>query len=249
MKNLFLKFMLYILVFCFAMAVTVQAAQRMSARAVQTPKTAQYIPVKPEFKNLTLKPMTVDSVVDELAGIVVLCSTATPNTARSLPQSSQKMLSAVIQLLHAGKEKEAKQVWQRLIKGLKSTTAPVNVNDLIYWVGHEAYLENASDLSYYAGKVKYYNALKTLIRNTLASNDKLQKSCRSSKRCSSTTLADLQKEIKRLERDLQQVRSHLQAALSTLTNNIQNESRRYQTISNALTTMHQVASNSIRNMK
>ena len=60
------------------MASTVQAAQKMSSPAVLTPKAAQFVPVKPEFKNLTLEPMTVDSVVDELAGIVVLC--AVPNS-------------------------------------------------------------------------------------------------------------------------------------------------------------------------
>ena len=128
MKNFSFKSLLFFLVLCFAMAATVQAAQRMSARAVQTPKITRYISVKPEFKNLTIAPMTVDSVVDELQGIVVLCSTATPNAARSLPQSSQKMLSSMVMLLKAGKIK----LWQRLITNLKSTTEPISINELIY---------------------------------------------------------------------------------------------------------------------
>jgi hypothetical protein len=191
MKNFSLKSILFFLVFCFAMAATVQAAQRMSARAVQTPKTAQYIPVKPEFKNLTLEPMTVDSVVDELAGIVVLCSIATPNAARSLPQSSQKMLSAMIKLLKAGKTDEAIKLWQRLITNLRSTTKPVSINELIYWVANQAFLENETELRYYASKVKFYNEQKSIIHKALASNRKLLKSCQSAKHCSSATLADM----------------------------------------------------------
>ena len=52
------------------------------------------------------------------------------------------MLSSVIQLLKKGNKAAANQVWRRLIISLKNTTTPININDLIYWVGHEAFLKN-----------------------------------------------------------------------------------------------------------
>ena len=249
MKSFFFKLLLVLLALNFVAPATIQAAQRMSSRTIQTPKAAQYIPVKPEFKNLTLEPMTVDSVVDELAGIVVLCSTATPNTARSLPQSSQKMLSSVIQLQKAGKKEEAIQVWQRLIKGLKKTTTPVNVNELIYWIGQQTYLRSSEDLRFYASKVKFHNEQKKIIRNALNNNRRLLKSCRSAKRCSSATLGDMQKETKSLESSLQKARNQQQAALQSLEMEISGKSRGITNISRFGHSLHDNAKSIIQNLR
>jgi hypothetical protein len=49
--------------------------------------------------------------------------------------------------------------------------------------------------------------------------------------------------------ELQEMNSQLQLQFQVLQDQIQNESRRYATISNALTASHQAAMNAIRNMK
>jgi hypothetical protein len=252
MNNYSLKSLLFFLVFCIAATATVQGAERMSVRTLQTPKTAKYVPVKPEFKNLTLEPMTVDSVVDELAGIVVLCSTATPNTARSLPKSSQKMLSSVVQLLKAGKEEKAMQEWKKLINGLRSTTTPISVNELIYWVMQQAYLRSAEDLRYYAGKVKYHTDQKAIIRKTLDFNRRVLGACQSSGRCSTDMVADMKKETKSLKSNLQLARNKQQASLSSLKEIIETNNRLTQMMSmmsNMAQRAHQEMNSIINNMR
>jgi uncharacterized membrane protein len=155
----------------------------------------------------------------------------------------------VIQLLHAGKEKEAKQVWQRLITGLHKTTTPVNVNELIYWIGQQAYLKSSEDLRFYAGKVKFHNEQKSIIRNALANNRKLLKSCQSSKRCSSATLADMQKETKSLESNLQKARNQQQASLSSLEKEIKMNSQKMSSISRFGHSFHDNAKSIIQNLR
>jgi hypothetical protein len=84
---------LFFLVLCFAMTASVLAARKMSVQTVQKSGTAKYIPMKPKYKNLILEPMTVDSVADELASIVVLCAVLNDETVKRLPLSNQKLLS------------------------------------------------------------------------------------------------------------------------------------------------------------
>jgi hypothetical protein len=243
---------LLFLILCFAIT-TVHAAQTATLRAVQAPKTVKYIPVKPEFKNLTLEPMTVDSVVDELAGIVVLCSTATPNTARALPQSSQKALSSVVQLLKAGKNEAAMREWKKLINGLRRTTTPISVNELIYWVMQQAYLRSAEDLRYYAGKVKFHTEQKTIIRKTLDFNRRVLEACQSSRRCSADMLADLRKETIPLQSDMKRARKQQQASLSSMKKIIELNNNRLTQMTSMMSNMaaraHQEANSIINNMR
>ena len=251
MKRLSQKFLLFFLALFLALSSTVQAAQRMSARAVQAPKTVRYVQVKPEFKNLTLEPMTVDSVVDELAGIVVLCAVPNSEAVKRLPLSSQKLLSSMVMLLKAGRTDEAIKLWQKVITNLKSTTEPVNINELIYWVSNQAFLENEAELRYYASKVKFHNEQKKIIRSALNNNRRLLKSCRSAKRCSSATLADIQKEIKSLESNLQKARNRQQASLLSLEKRIRTPrlTQQMSMMSNMSARAHQSAMSIIQNFR
>ena len=251
MKRFSFKFFLFFLVLYFGAAATVQAAQRMSARTLQAPKTVQYIQVKPEFKNLTIAPMTVDSVVDELAGIVVLCAVPNSEAVKRLPLSSQKMLSSMVMLLKAGRTDEAIKLWQRVITNLKSTTEPVSINELIYWVSNQAFLENETELRFYASRVKFHNGQKKIIRSALNNNRRLLKSCRSAKRCSSATLADIQKETKSLESTLQKARNQQQASLLSLEKRIRNSrlTQQMSMMSNMANRAHQAAKTIIQNLR
>jgi len=251
MKRFSFKFLLFFLVLCFGAAATIQAAQRMSVRTLQAPKTARYIQVKPEFKNLTLEPMSVDSVVDELAGIVVLCAVPNNEAVKRLPLSSQKLLSSMVALLKAGRTDEAIKLWQRLVTNLKNTVEPVSINELIYWVSNQAFLENEAELRYYASKVKFHNEQKKIIRSALNNNRRLLKSCRSVKRCSSATLADIQKEIKSLESNLQKARNQQQASLLSLEKRIRTSrlTKLTSMMSNMSARTHQVAKSIIQNLR
>jgi hypothetical protein len=249
MKRFSFKFFLFFLVLYFGAAATVQAAQRMSARTLQAPKTVQYIQVKPEFKNLTIAPMTVDSVVDELQGIVVLCSTATPDAARRLPPDSNKMLVSVIQLLREEKTDKAKQTWQRLITSLKDTTAPVDINALVYWVGRQAYLKSQENLLYNGGSVGFYHTQENNLKDRLAENRRLVKACNSKEDCPTWLAAQIQQDIKMLGNNLGQVRNRRRAAQASLAKSTQKSSQTMQTLSNVAKMLHDTAKAMIQNMR
>jgi len=250
MKSFSCKYsILLCIVLCFVATATVQAAQRMSARAVQAPKTARYMPVKPEFKNLTIAPMTVDSVVDELQGIVVLCSTATPDAARRLPPDSNKMLVSVIQLLREEKTDKAKQTWQRLITSLKDTTAPMDINELVYWVGRQTYLKSQEDLLYNGGNVGFYHTQENNLKNRLAENRRLAKACNSKQDCPTWLTAQIKQDIKMLGKDLGQIRSRSRAAQASLAKSVKKSSQTMQTLSNVAKMLHDTAKAMIQNIR
>lgn len=248
MKCFSLKSLLFFLVFCIAASATVQAAQRMSARAVQAPRATQYMPVKPEFKNLTIAPMTVYSVVDELQGIVVLCSTATPDAVRRLPTDSNKMLVSVIQLLREEKTEKAKQTWERLISSLKDTTAPVDINELVYWVGRQTYLKSQETLLYYGSKVGFYHTQENSLKDRLAENRRLAKACSSKQDCPTWLTAQIKQDIKMLGKDLGQIRSRGRAAQASLARSAQNSSQTMQALANVAKMLHDTARAIIRNI-
>ena len=89
-----------------------------------------------------------------------------------------------------------------------------------------------------------YARLSADIDKAVIAADRLDRSTRER-----TAASGYQDDLIRAVGDLQKVQSQLQAQLLALQQQVQNESRKYATISNALKARHDMAMNSVRNLK
>jgi chromosome segregation ATPase len=152
-------------------------------------------------------------------------------------------------LLKEGRTDEAIKLWRKVITNLKRTTKPISINELIYWVANQAFLENETELLYYASKVKFHNEQIKITRSAMINNRMLLKSCRSAKHCTSSTLADMQNRDKALESNLQRARNQQQAALQSLKKLNSRLTQLTGMISNMSARVHQEAMSIIQNKR
>ena len=89
-----------------------------------------------------------------------------------------------------------------------------------------------------------YSRLSADIDKAVTAADRLRRSPQER-----TAASGYQDDLIRAVDDLQKLQSELRAEFLALQQQVQNESRRYQTISNALRARHDMAMNSVRNMK
>jgi len=92
--------------------------------------------------------------------------------------------------------------------------------------------------------VALYSRLSADIDKAVTAADRLRRSSQER-----TAASAYQDDLLRAVGELQELQSNLEQQFLALQQSIQNESRRYATISNALSARHDVAMNSVRNMK
>ena len=75
-------------------------------------------------------------------------------------------MAKVVKGLRAGNTKTARQEWETLVTSMVQGNAlPVDINALMQSVLRESYLETNKDLQFHADKVKFFNEVKTDMRN------------------------------------------------------------------------------------
>jgi hypothetical protein len=111
----------------------------------------------------------------------------------------------------------------------------LDIQVIIQHVLRGSYLEANKDLQYYAQKVKFYNDMKTNIRDEL-----------SKRREEMSRMSDY---IDKLEEDLQSVGDDAQLATIDLQNALQKQQQSMQLISNVSKMLHDTAMAIIRNIK
>ncbi len=205
-----------------------------------------FILMKVPYRHLTASPLptTPDGNVDVDRLVVESSTTTLPNLTPEMAAG----LSAVIAALGRDDPGLAEAHWGEFVAGMKTGGIPMDINALVQFVLRQSYMESTKELEFYASKVKYFNDLKSTIRDELNLARSIQATlpsgCDDDLRCILTR--DVNDSIAEWEELLQSVGEDAQLANIDLQSTLQRHTQLLQLMSNVSKLLHDTAMNVIR---
>ncbi len=208
------------------------------------------IVVKPAFKNLRMNPYpTKGREVDHLTHIVESTKLMGHELTHVIQQKSGEV-KAIIKASSNGELIKSKNLFKSLILVLGKESISVDINELNRYITQKVMEKMAPNI---LAQARIYASQKSVVdqyQNDLKFLKGLRSQCLSQRSdCSRKTITDLNKYIGETEKNLVQEMNQMNMQFLSLQNTIQQESRKFQTLSNISKARHDIAMNAIRNIR
>jgi hypothetical protein len=167
----------------------------------------------------------------------------------NLDRAQRKELREIIVLMERGNDSLSSAKWKEFVSAFRNKTTPIDLDEIIRYMVKEAHLTKYSSVLYRSSKVKFLEVQSQQLREYVESLRRQLADCQKYSSCPDSTKNEIEAELATASRELQRVNRTFNQEFLALQNQMQMESRQFNSVANALKARHDVAMASIRNMK
>jgi len=209
----------------------------------------RYIPIKPEFRQLRLSNLPREQGKLDVLRIVIDTAYVSKDAISNLDRAQRKELREIIVLMERGNDSLSVAKWKEFLSTFRNKTTPVDLDEIIRYMVREAHLTKYSSVLYKSSKVRFLEVQSEQLTEYVESLRRQLADCEKSSSCPDSTKNEIKTGLAAALRELQRVNRTFNQEFLALQNQMQMESRQFNSVSNALKARHDAATASIRNIK